>query len=171
MGVKNDAAFPSGDMNGNEKNSLLPWLSTLSDSKYLDAKCLDNLPHTQSQRALVNIVALTWSTPRSVRYGIVRDVDNIFAPPCQQMAFVSLSINADSDERLGRLGWRVLDVINEFIVSIADVAAWVYFLFANDVGCGVDPALMLKLPSSSASVVTPTESNDGRFASRDAAST
>ena len=62
------------------------------------------------------------------------------------MAFVSLSIKADSERRLGRLGWRVF---NAFIVFMADAAAALYFLFVEDViGCGDDPALILKVLSN-----------------------
>jgi len=68
------------------------------------------------------------------------------------MALVSLSINADSERRLGGMveSRRLLLLLKEFSVFMADAAAEVYFLLvvvaaaaaAADVDCDVAPALI-----------------------------
>jgi hypothetical protein len=119
----------------------------VGDSKYRYARYLDTTPHTHIHSSAVSIVALTWSTPQRDRYGLVTDAEKTSAFSCQYIAFVSPSINADSDVDVRSDGMLLscnndlpredlfddaaVTAASESIVRMAVVAATLYFFWPS----------------------------------------
>lgn len=98
IGARND----DDDDDENDDDCTPPSPPSIGDSKYRNATYLDTFSHVHNHNNDVNIVALTCIAPNfDTKYGLVTLARNTSAFSCQYIAFVSPSINADSETRSG----------------------------------------------------------------------